>query len=502
MSAINDLEIYLKDIVNLDHTLSMLHWDMETYMPAGGAEARSQHIATLARIRHEMLLNETCMQLLEQAEDNVKDDDPDSIAAITVRVFRKDLDNAIKLPTDFVVQFAELTTQARHKWVEARAQNEFHLFEPYLEKIVAMCRQKTEYLGFEDQPYDALLQEYERSLTTRQVAEIFDQHKPALIDLVHAISDVEDHVQDTILHQAFAVESQKHFSKMVATQLGYDFNRGRLDVSVHPFSTSFSKNDARITTRFDANWLNPALFSTMHEVGHALYEQNIADELDGTILGDGTSLSVHESQSRTWENLVGRSRLFWEWAYPKLVDGFPDQLANVSLDEFYKAINRVQPSLIRVEADECTYNLHIMCRFEIEQQLIHGDISVKDVPDIWNSLYQKYLGVTPESDAQGCLQDIHWSMGGFGYFATYALGNLLGSQYFKQAKKDIPTLDQNIASGNFESLLDWQRQNIHRHGRKYDCDVLTQRICGETIQSDDYMEYLKYKFSQIYDING
>lgn len=488
----------LSDIHNLDQAGSVLHWDMNTYMPDGGAPARGEQLETLTRIRHQMFIDEETSQLLEDAKVEIGSADYESDEASMVRIVQQDMEDAVKLPTEFVASFTKLTSDAHHKWKEARAKNDFAIFQPYLERIVEMSRQQADYLGYDETPYDALLQQYERSMTTASVKAVFDEHKQQLIDLVAAISEQKDRVDDSMLHQAFPIEKQRAFAEWVAQAIGYDFTRGRLDVSVHPFSTSFSVNDSRITTRYHENWLNPALFGTMHECGHSMYEQGVAQNLDGTMLGGGTSLGVHESQSRTWENLVGRSRGFWQWAYPKLQEHFPGQFDNVDVETFYKAVNKVSPSFIRVEADECTYNLHIMLRFEIEQKIIGGEVAVKDIPDLWNTMFQEFLGITPPTDTEGCLQDIHWSMGGFGYFSTYALGNLLGSQYYNKAVADVPSIPDDIANGNFSTLLTWQNENLHVHGRKFNTDELTRRVTGEGIQSRDYIAYLKAKFADIY----
>lgn len=488
----------LRDIHNIGQAGALLHWDMETNMPPGGAQQRGEQMATLSRISHGMFTDDETGKLLEDAAAELADADYETTEASMIRVVRRDYEDAVKLPTEFVAEFTQLTSDAHHSWVKAREQDDFSLFQPDLERIVEMSRQKAEYLGYDENPYDALLQEYERSLTTAQVQALFDEHRQELIDLVAEIDKVKDRVKDDMLRQPFPVESQRAFGEMVAEAIGYDFERGRLDESVHPFSTSFGKGDSRITTRYDDGWLNPALFGTMHECGHSMYEQGIGDDINGTMLGSGTSLSVHESQSRTWENLVGRSLNFWQWAFPRLKEHFPNEFDSVDIMSFYRAINKVQPSFIRVEADECTYNLHIMLRFEIEQAIIKGDLPVSEIPDRWNGMFNDFLGLTPASDAVGCLQDIHWSMGGFGYFSTYALGNLLSVQYYNQAVTDAPTITDEIADGNFAPLLAWLRENIHQHGRKFDTQELTKRVTGETITSRPYIDYLKDKFSDIY----
>ncbi|MEO0599716.1 MAG: carboxypeptidase M32, partial [Chloroflexota bacterium] len=320
-------------------------------------------------------------------------------------------------------------------------------------------------------PYDALLGKYERGMTTAQVTEIFDGHRPQLVDLIARIADVEQ-VDASFLNQPFAQEKQRDFALKMIEHYGFDFNRGIQAVSVHPFCTNFSKNDVRITTRFQDDFLNPALFGMMHEAGHGMYEQGIADSLEGTPLCNGTSLGVHESQSRMWENIVGRSKGFWSWALPQLKETFP-QLSDVSLDDFFKAINKVSPSYIRVEADEATYNLHIILRFEIEQGILTGKYAVDDLPEIWNSTFNDFLGITPTNDAEGVLQDVHWSAGLFGYFPTYALGNLLSVQYYNKAVSDHPSIPDEIASGKFDTLLTWLNTNVHQYGRKFTGQELT-----------------------------
>ncbi|MFZ4827125.1 MAG: carboxypeptidase M32 [Phototrophicaceae bacterium] len=488
----------LGDIHNLNRANAVLSWDRETQMPPDGAQARGRQMQTLSRITHEMFTSDETQRLLEEAEREIEGADYDSIPASMVRIVRRDLQEAIKVPAQHVSEFSKLTSDAHHSWIEARATNDFSRFEGDLERIVEMLRQETEYLGYADVPYDALLGKYERAVTTAQVKALFDGHRQELVELVAAIQSVAGRVDDAVLRQHFPQAEQDAFCRKIATAVGYNFRRGRLDVSVHPFSISFSNKDSRITTRFNDNWLSPALFGTLHECGHSMYEQGIPDEISGTMIGRGTSLGVHESQSRTWENLVGRSKGFWVWALPLLKEQFPQQIGDITLEDFYKAINKSTPSFIRVEADEVNYNLHIMLRFEIEQQLIHGQLAVKDVPQAWNSLFEESFGMLPNSNTNGCLQDIHWSMGALGYFATYALGNLLGAQYYNQAVQDAPSIPSDIENGRFETLLNWQRENLHQHGRKYNADELTRRVTGEGIQSQPYVAYLKRKYSEVY----
>ena len=489
----------LQDVHNLGRAAAILNWDMETQMPPEGAAARGSQLETLSRIHHQMFTADETAALLANAKSEVDTNDYDSVEASMIRVVEKDFEDATKLPTEFVAEFSALTAKAHHTWKHAREESDFSIFQADLERIVEMSRQRAEYLGYEsDNPYDALLYEYESSLKTADVQAIFDGYRSELVELVAAISEVKDRVDDSPTRRDFDIDQQWAFSRFVSTAIGYDYDRGRIDEAVHPFSTSFSKHDSRITTRFNPQWFNTGVFGTMHESGHSMYEQGVADVLEGTMLGRGTSLSVHESQSRTWENLVGRSRGFWGWAYPKLQEYFTGVLDDVDVDTFYKAVNKVSPSFIRVDADECTYSLHIMLRFEIEQRMIKGDVAVKDVPDMWNTMFEEYLGLTPPNDSLGCLQDIHWSMGGIGYFSTYALGTILSLQYYNTAVAQVPSIPQDVTNGKFDTLREWLNTNIHAHGRKYDTRELTKRVTGSDIDSKPYMAYLTEKFSEIY----
>jgi carboxypeptidase Taq len=492
------LKAHLSEIHNLNQVAALAGWDQQTQMPPGGAAARASQLATLARLSHEMFTSDEMGRMIEDAAAEVDGMDYDSDEASLIRVIREDYAEQTKLPTELVAELSKQTALAHEVWAKAREHSDFRAYQPTLEKIFELTIKQAEYLGYDNEPYDALINQYERGISTAQVKQIFDAHKPELVQLIADVRKNSDSVSDEVLHQPFDIEKQKQFGLSVVSQYGYDLNRGRQDIAVHPFCTHFSVNDVRITTRFNENWLNPALFGTMHEAGHAMYEQGISQALEGTPLANGTSLGVHESQSRMWENMVGRSKGFWSWALPKLQAVFPDQLGNVDLDTFYKAINKVQPSYIRVEADEATYNLHIMLRFELETELVAGKIKISDLPEEWNDRFESYFGIAPENDRVGVLQDVHWSMGLIGYFSTYALGNLLAAQYYNQALKAHPTIPDEIASGKFDTLLGWLRTNIHQHGRKFTSAELTQRITGESIQSRDYIQYLKTKFSDVY----
>jgi carboxypeptidase Taq len=492
------LVAHLGDIHNLNMATAILQWDQQTQMPPGGAEARANQMATLTRIAHEMFTDDQTARLLEEAAHELDGAAYDSTEASMIRVVKQDYEEATKLPADFVAEFTRVTVLAHEVWAKARADNDFKSFQPTLERIYELARQQADYLGYTEHPYDALLDQYERGITTAEVKRIFDEHKPQLVELIAAIGRNANKVGDAVLHQDFDVDQQREFALEVVRTYGFDFERGRQDVAVHPFCTHFSRDDVRITTRFYPDFLNPALFGMMHEAGHGLYEMGSDPSLEGTPLAGGTSLGVHESQSRMWENIVGRSRAFWSWALPRLQAAFPAQLGGVDLDTFYRAINKVERTFIRVEADEATYNLHIMLRFEIEAEVLAGQIEVGDLPKIWNERFEAYLGIVPPTDTLGVLQDVHWSAGLIGYFPTYALGNLLSAQYYKKAIEQHPSIPDEIAEGKFDTLLNWLVENIHWHGRKYTSDELTRRITGESIQSRDYIQYLQTKFGAIY----
>ncbi|MCB9461264.1 MAG: carboxypeptidase M32 [Anaerolineaceae bacterium] len=487
---------HLKDITNINHATALLAYDQETAMPSGGAAARAQQLATLSKIGHEMFTSSQTSDLLGAATEELNSAGYDSDEASMVRVVQQDFDLATKLPSSFVAKLAEETSLAQKTWAKARQNSDFQAFLPALERIIGMMQEQADLLGYNEHPYDALLDQYERGMTTAQVKSIFDAHRPKLVDLIAQIGEAEE-VDDSFLKLNFDRDAQREFALWAVKSFGFDFERGAQAEAVHPFCTNFSVNDVRITTRFNDNWLNPALFGMMHEAGHGMYEQGIGQNLEGTPLAGGTSLGVHESQSRMWENIVGRSKGFWSWALPSLKESFP-QLSDVSLDAFYKGINKVERSFIRVEADEATYNLHIILRFELEQDLLTGAVKVADVRDVWNDKFTSFFGITPPDDANGVLQDIHWSAGLFGYFATYALGNLLSVQYYNQALKDHPGIPDEIAQGKFDTLLTWLNENIHKYGRKYNGAELTRRVTGEDIQSDSYIAYLTDKFSGIY----
>lgn len=494
---LTDLRERLGRVMDLRAAASVLSWDQETYMPDGAAEARAAQLATVQSLAHEHFTSENVGRLLEDLEPLVADLDPLSTDAALVRVVGRDFQKARKLPPDLVARFAKAVSRAKQAWKKARAEDHFAHFEPHVRTLIELNIEKAEAYGYEDHIYDALLDDYEPGMKTALVTEIFDDLRKELVPIVQEIAD-RPPVNDAILHQRFDTGLQWEFGMEVIKDFGYDLRRGRQDLSAHPFTTSFSITDVRITTRFSEEFLSTGLFGTLHEAGHALYEQGVDMDLERTPLADGASLGMHESQSRLWENLVGRSRPFWQRYYPRLQSTFPKQLEGISLETFYRAINKVEPGLIRVEADEVTYNLHIMLRFELEKALLDCTVDPSDLPALWTQKMGEYLGVKPENDADGVLQDIHWSLGAFGYFPTYALGNLMSTQIFEQAGRELPDIEEKIAEGDFAELLEWLREKIHRYGRKMDALDLLEHATGEGLSAASWLAYVRRKFDQIY----
>lgn len=493
------LKEILAEVDDLSRASALLGWDQQAYMPRGAAEARGQQQGTLDKLAHEKLTSQETGKLLASLEKSAKSWDADSDDARLIKVTLKRYERAVKVPAEMVSEKAEITAMSSQSWQEARSKSEFPIFQPDMEKVLDWTQRYAQLFAPVEHPYDALLDEYEPGMRTSEVKAIFDGIRPKQVELIKSIS-AKPQVDDSMLHQNFPEKGQWDFGVDVITAFGFDWERGRQDKVTHPFMTNLGYGDQRITTRVNENFYNTHLFGTMHEAGHALYEQGIPKELARTPLYNGTSLAVHESQSRMWENLVGRSKPFWSHFFPKLQAIFPEQLKKTSAEAFYKAINKVSPSFIRVEADEATYNLHIMLRLELEIDLLSGAVAVKDLPDVWDERFQAYIGVAPPDDARGVLQDVHWSFGLMGYFATYALGNLISAQLWEVIQKDISDLDAQIGKGEFAALLDWLHEKIHRHGAKYEPQELVQMVTGSKINGDAYIRYLQKKFGEIYSL--
>ena len=492
---LEQLKERLGEIADIGYAASVLSWDQQVNMPPAGNDARGQQLATLSKIAQEKFITDEVGRLIEDLTQELNGADTDDAAL--VRVAARNYEKARRVPPSFIAEQAIVTSKAFEAWMEARVKADFSIFQPHLEKVVELVHKYISFFPPADHPYDTLLDDYERGMKTADVQAIFDGLRPKQVELIKAITAARQ-VKDDFLFKKYNEKKLNDFGVDVITKFGYDWNRGRQDKAPHPFETTFSVNDVRITTRYEADNPLAMLFSSMHEAGHAMYEQGINPDYERTPLAGGTSLAVHESQSRMWENLVGRSLPFWEHFYPALKKTFASQLDGVSLKSFYKAINKVEPSLIRVNADEATYNLHIMLRLELEIGMVEGKIAVKDLPEIWNSKMQEYLGITPPNDAKGVLQDIHWSGGAIGYFSTYALGNLVSAQLWEQINKEIPDLDDQIRKGNFAELLAWLRKNIHQHGQKYEPQQLVETVTGSKITPEPYIRYLTKKYSEIY----
>ncbi len=495
-----ELRRRLADVQNIRYASALLGWDQQTYMPSKGAAGRADQLATLDKLAHERFTSDEIGRLLEDLSPDAAKRPFDSDEASLIRVTRRDYEKACRVPPELVEEISRTSALGIDAWERARETSDFRVFHPLLERIVDLEIQLADHLQYQNRPYDALLDQYEPGMKTDQVQKIFDDLKKDLLPLVQAIGNSSNRVDDSCLRRQYDTQIQWDFGLEVIKAFGFDVEAGREDTSAHPFTTCFGLRDVRITTRLDKSYLPTALFGTMHECGHALYDQGYRPELEGTPLAGGASLGVHESQSRLWENLVGRSRGFWKHWFPRLREVFSSQLADQDPDSFYRAINRVQPTPIRVEADEVTYNLHIMLRFELENDLLEGKLKTVDVPEAWNSKMKEYLGIVPRNDAEGALQDIHWSLASIGYFPTYSLGNLLSVQLFDQALKDVPEIPLQIEAGEFSGLLAWLRENLHQHGRKFTLDDLAVRITGKPLEGRSYVEYLKRKYGEIYGV--
>ncbi len=485
-------------VADLQGAAGVLGWDQQTYMPPGGTAGRAMQLSTLSRLAHERFVSDEIGEALAAAESEASGLDPDSDEARLLRRTRRDYDKALKVPSEWVGEFTRVTALAHQVWEKARAEADFSQFQPHLEKVVGLRREYVDFFAPYDHVYDPLLDDFEPGMKTAEVKAVFDELRPQQVELVRAISERGAPVDDAAVRQHFDERKQWDFGLEVVKAIGYDFERGRQDKSVHPFTSGFGTGDVRITTRVDPQFLNTALFGSMHEAGHALYEQGVNPDFDRTPLSDAASLAMHESQSRLWENLVGRSRPFWVAFYARLQEVFPSQLGDVDLDTLYRAINKVEPSFIRVEADEATYNLHIMLRFELEISLMDGTVAIGDLPEAWNASFEEYLGLIPGDDAEGVLQDVHWSGGMIGYFPTYALGNLIASQLWEKIEGDIPDLQGQIERGEFAELLGWLREYVHRHGGKFEPVELLTAVTGSGLSAEPYLRYLRHKFGEIY----
>jgi carboxypeptidase Taq len=493
----NEYRELLQKAADINNAAAVLGWDQETYMPPKGAPYRGRQLATLASIGHEMLTSPRLEQLLNQLSQATHLTETESINVIRSR---EDYEKNKKLTPEFVEALSMQSSECFNAWLESRKQNDFNIFAPSLDKMITLKRQQAQMYGFEGHPYDALLDDYEKGGTVAMLDPIFTGIKEQLPPILHKITGAKQ-VRDDFFSRHFPKQQQWEFSEEVLRTMGYDFQAGRQDISEHPFSTSFAPTDVRVTTRVNENDYASLLWSTIHEGGHALYEQGLPEDQYGLPLGMAASLSIHESQSRFWENCIGRGMDAWLYFYPILQQYFPQQFADVTLGDFYRAANKVEPSLIRTEADEVTYHFHVLIRYEIEKAIIEGNLATKDIPAAWNELYQKYLGIAPPDFKTGVLQDVHWSHGSFGYFPTYTLGSFYAAQFFAQANKEIPGLRDQVRCGQMDTLLQWLRRKIHCNGRRYYSDDLCKQVTGQGLDTKYFMDYIQEKYAGIYDIN-
>jgi carboxypeptidase Taq len=495
-----ELKRRLGEVNDLGKAMSLLSWDQRTMMPPKGAGVRTEQLTTLSRLAHDRFTADEIGELVESLANYAESLPYESDEASLIRVTRRDYEKERRVPADLRSDLTRAASTGYAAWVDARARSDFASFVPFLERNVELRRRYAE--CFEaDELYDALLDDFEPGMKTSEVREVFDVLKPELIGLVEAVSDHQDGVDNSFLRGSFPVDRQRKLSLAVLEALGFEHDSWRLDETQHPFAGGMGTSDIRLTTRFKEHDVSDALFSTMHEFGHGVYERNVDPALQRTPLCRGVSMALHESQSRLWENLVGRSRPFWGFFYPTFQSIFPE-FEGIDEDAFFRAVNKVEPSHIRVEADEVTYSLHIILRFELEQELLSGELSVRDLPEAWNSRMEEYLGVTVTDDAQGVLQDTHWSAASMGYFPTYALGNVISLQIWEQALGAMPDLPEQIGRGEFAPLREWLRDQLYRHGRKLKPREILERITGSGMDPAPYLRYLSQKVGEVYGIEA
>ncbi len=477
----------------LSSTLGLIQWDAEIVMPRNGVKHRGDQMALLAGLVHDRSTDPRIGELLSDIEDTSIVADPESVEAVNVRELRRDFDKETKLPRRLVEELSRVSAFSSQAWSEARDKDDFKSFEPWLDQTFALAREKADAMGYEGVRYDALLDDYEPRMTAAQVSTLFAELGPQLVPIVEALKDRPAPALDRDL----PVERQRAFAEEIAAKLGFDVEGGRFDLGPHPFCSTIGPGDVRIASRFQSNNFASGFLGDMHETGHALYEQGLLPENYGTPMGEAVSLGIHESQSRMWENLVARTHGFWRYVFPQLERSFKKELDGVSLDAFRRSMNHVVPGLIRVEADEVTYNLHIVIRFELERALLDGDLLAADLPGAWTERYQRYLGVTPPDDRTGCLQDIHWSEGLIGYFPTYTLGNVYAAQLFEAAERAVGPLEESFAAGDFGALRSWLAENVHRHGRRYPAPALIEKVTGNPPDPSAMVASLWHRYGEV-----
>ena len=518
---------HLRETAVLESVNDTIQWDDRTYRPEAGGDYRARQVTLLSGLVHrrrtDPCLGEWLAEIEAQLPPSGTPEGPpgnpaagDAVVTVpmqrshavgrhedevgqdritTIRMLRREYDRLSKMPQQLVQELTDVAMRGQQAWIKARQERDFSIQQPYLERMIALKQEQAQAIGYVTCPYDALLDEFEPGARTETITSVFAKLRDQLVPLVHAVAGSGRTAPVEILHREFPRDAQAEFGKLAATKIGFDFERGRLDETAHPFCTTLGPHDCRITTRYDEQFFSSAFFGTLHEAGHGIYEQGLRAEWFGLPPGRAASMGIHESQSRLWENLVGRSQPFWHYFLPIARRSFSAALRDVDFEQFCFAINHVQPSLIRVEADEATYNLHIIIRFELEQELIDGRLQVAELPEAWNQRYEKYLGITPAHDGDGVLQDIHWPAALIGYFPTYALGNLYAAQFFEQARDDLGDLEQQVARGEFAPLREWLRQNVHRHGQRFSPAELVRRISGKSLTHEPLIAHLRTKLA-------
>ena len=495
MNTYQDYKNHLSKIADVEYSIAVLNWDQEVFMPEKGAKHRAQQISTLAGIAHELSVDENFGKLLQKLSTASLTE----IEQLNIKESLLNFERSKKYSTAFVQQMSQAISEAFVAWQKAKQKSDFSIFAPKLKELVQLKKEECELLGYQNHAYNALLDLHEPKATVAELDVLFEDVKKELVPYVQQIANAKQNDESLMLN-FFDKNKQLAFTEVLLAQMGYDFKAGRQDISTHPFTTNFGPQDVRVTTRVNKNNLKEILWSSIHEGGHALYEQGLLSENYGLPAGSYLSLGIHESQSRLWENNVGRSYGYWKNNFKKLQEFFPENLNHYSAEDFYKAMNIVKPSLIRTSADELTYHFHVLIRYEIEKELISGKIEVDDLPKIWNKKYKDYLNVDVPNDAKGVLQDIHWSHGSFGYFPTYSIGSFYAAQFFNQAKKEIKNLEQQIENGDLTPLLNWLREKIHIHGRLFAAKEMCEKITGEKLNFKHFLDYAKLKYNKLYQI--
>jgi carboxypeptidase Taq len=498
--GLQQLRDRLAMLMDLRSVNQLLEWDQQVMMPPRGGQSRAQTLGTLERIRHEMFVSDRTGELLEAAAAELNGADPESDDAAIVRVTRRRYEKARRVPTELAAEMARAASIGQEAWIGARANSDFASFAHHLERNFELAREYIACFDGFDCAYDVVLDSFEPGMRTAEVAELFAELKTELLPMIATLTENSDRVDCSCLHGSFPIPRQRKLAADVVSLMGFEREGWRMDDAVHPFATGLSTNDVRITTRWDESYFASSLYGAMHECGHGLYEAGIGSSLRRTPLGFGESYALHESQSRLWENMVGRSREFCGVLAPLAADAFGDAVAGMDQDKLYTAVNVVAPSFIRVEADELTYGLHIVLRFELEQEILEGRLEIADLPEAWNTRFKEYFGLDVPDDANGVLQDVHWSSGLIGYFSTYALGNLIAGQLWEKVHVEVPELDDRIAAGDLGPLREWLRENVHRHGARFSSRELLERVVGEPIAVGPLVAYLKRKLSDVYGV--